>query len=358
MKKNILLILALQIAVSFIYGCAFEEQYVPDPKPAQKLNYTPIDENNSHTFIGKYMVNALKIANTNSMYTSYMDGYIQLKLSPNGSLEYNYDLLYNGYNNDSGYKTSEKDYTKLEQYQIKDNRTITLNTPIVFKDNKYTYTINSLQKYDNDILSFDNMTNVNNVFYKTPELCDPTIENGDESCASVNGALKYVGYYRIEKLTCNSNEYIGGQDFAGEMVATPSLNRLPNYVDLPLEIKVQIKTETLKQCFLKTEEQSKNIYLKNIEYELKLDNDFKLEKLNAKLENIFQQVGLLGLASESNKNVRTTEIDFKPKNPNFTDMKFGNNNNNEVSMRLKIIKQGMAGGIPVKKLDDIPYINY
>ena len=353
MKKNILLILALQIAVSFIYGCAFEEQYVPDPKPAQKLNYTPIDENNSHTFIGKYMVNALKIANTNSMYTSYMDGYIQLKLSPNGSLEYNYDLLYNGYNNDSssGYKTSEKDYTKLEQYQIKDNRTITLNTPIVFEGNKYTYTINSLQKYDNDILSFDNMTNVNNVFYKTPELCDPTIENGDESCASVNGALKYVGYYRIEKLTCNSNEYIGGQDFAGEMVATPSLNRLPNYVDLPLEIKVQIKTETLKQCFLKTEEQSKNIYLKNIEYELKLDNDFKLE-------NIFQQVGLLGLASESNKNVRTTEIDFKPKNPNFTDMKFGNNNNNEVSMRLKIIKQGMAGGIPVKKLDDIPYINY
>lgn len=357
MKKNILLILALQIAVSFIYGCAFEEQYVPDPKPAQKLNYTPIDENNSHTFIGKYMVNALKIANTNSMYTSYMDGYIQLKLSPNGSLEYNYDLLYNGYdndsgyNNDSGYKTSKKDYTKLEQYQIKDNRTITLNTPIVFNDNKYTYTINSLQKYDNDILSFDNMTNVNNVFYKTPELCDPTIENGDESCASVNGALKYVGYYRIEKLTCNSNEYIGGQDFAGEMVATPSLNRLPNYVDLPLEIKVQIKTETLKQCFLKTEEQSKNIYLKNIEYELKLDNDFKLE-------NIFQQVGLLGLASESNKNVRTTEIDFKPKNPNFTDMKFGNNNNNEVSMRLKIIKQGMAGGIPVKKLDDIPYINY
>ena len=351
MKKNILLILALQIAVSFIYGCAFEEQYVPDPKPAQKLNYTPIDENNSHTFIGKYMVNALKIANTNSMYTSYMDGYIQLKLSPNGSLEYNYDLLYNGYNNDSWYKTSEKDYTKLEQYQIKDNRTITLNTPIVFKDNKYTYTINSLQKYDNDILSFDNMTNVNNVFYKTPELCDPTIENGDESCASVNGALKYVGYYRIEKLTCNSNEYIGGQDFAGEMVATPSLNRLPNYVDLPLEIKVQIKTETLKQCFLKTEEQSKNIYLKNIEYELKLDNDFKLE-------NIFQQVGLLGLASESNKNVRTTEIDFKPKNPNFTDMKFGNNNNNEVLMRLKIIKQGMAGGIPVKKLDDIPYINY
>lgn len=350
MKKNILLILALQIAVSFIYGCAFEEQYVPDPKPAQKLNYTPIDENNSHTFIGKYMVNALKIANTNSMYTSYMDGYIQLKLSPNGSLEYNYDLLYNGYNNDSGYKTSEKDYTKLEQYQIKDNRTITLNTPIVFKDNKYTYTINSLQKYDNDILSFDNMTNVNNVFYKTPELCDPTIENGDESCASVNGALKYVGYYRIEKLTCNSNEYIGGQDFAGEMVATPSLNRLPNYVDLPLEIKVQIKTETLKQCFLKTEEQSKNIYLKNIEYELKLDNDFKLE-------NIFKQVGLLGLASESNKNVRTTEIDFKPQNPNFTGMKFGNNNN-EVSMRLKIIKQGMAGGIPVKKLDDIPYINY
>lgn len=349
MKKNILLILALQIAVSFIYGCAFEEQYVPDPKPAQKLNYTPIDENNSHTFIGKYMVNALKIANTNSMYTSYMDGYIQLKLSPNGSLEYNYDLLYNGYNNDSGYKTSKKDYTKLEQYQIKDNRTITLNTPIVFEDNKYT--INSLQKYDNDILSFDNMTNVNNVFYKTPELCDPTIENGDESCASVNGALKYVGYYRIEKLTCNSNEYIGGQDFAGEMVATPSLNRLPNYVDLPLEIKVQIKTETLKQCFLKTKEQSKNIYLKNIEYELKLDNDFKLE-------NIFQQVGLLGLASESNKNVRTTEIDFKPKNPNFTDMKFGNNNNNEVSMRLKIIKQGMAGGIPVKKLDDIPYINY
>lgn len=350
MKKNILLILALQIAVSFIYGCAFEEQYVPDPKPAQKLNYTPIDENNSHTFIGKYMVNALKIANTNSMYTSYMDGYIQLKLSPNGSLEYNYDLLYNGYNNDSGYKTSEKDYTKLEQYQIKDNRTITLNTPIVFKDNKYTYTINSLQKYDNDILSFDNMTNVNNVFYKTPELCDPTIENGDESCASVNGALKYVGYYRIEKLKCNNNEYIGGQDFAGEMVATPSLNRLPNYVDLPLEIKVQIKTETLKQCFLKTEEQSKNIYLKNIEYELKLDNDFKLE-------NIFQKVGLLGLASESNKNVRTTEIDFKPQNPNFNDMKFGNNNN-EVSMRLKIIKQGMAGGIPVKKLDDIPYINY
>ncbi len=61
MKKNILLILALQIAVSFIYGCAFEEQYVPDPKPAQKLNYTPIDENNSHTFIGKYMVNALKL---------------------------------------------------------------------------------------------------------------------------------------------------------------------------------------------------------------------------------------------------------------------------------------------------------
>ena len=43
------------------------------------------------------------------------------------------------------------------------------------------------------------MTNVNNVFYKTPELCDPTIENGDESCASVNGAL-FLHFYLIQKL--------------------------------------------------------------------------------------------------------------------------------------------------------------
>ena len=351
MKKNILLILALLFAVSLIYGCdVFEEDDVPDPKPAEKMNYTPIDEKNTHSLIGKYMINALKIDTTNSIYTSYMDGFIQLQLQPNGSLGYSYDLLYHAYDkNDDGERNRETQLGILKQYSIKDNRTITLNTPIEFRDNKYSYTITSLQKYDNDIISLDDIENVDNIFYKSPKLCDPKVTEGDESCSNVNGALKYIGYYRIEKLTCDNTEYLGGEDFAGEMVATPSLRNLPSYVDLPLDIKIQIINDTLKQCFLKTDEQSNNVYLKNIKYQLNLDANFQLE-------NIFSQVGLLGLKDEVEENTRTKEINYEPKNPDFSDMQFCNENKT-VSMRLKIIKQGTAGEIPVRKLDDTPYIS-
>lgn len=351
MKKNILLILALLFTVSLIYGCdALEEDDVPDPKPASKINYTPIDEQNTRSLIGKYMVNTLKIDTTHSIYTSYMDGFIQLQFQPDGSLAYNYDLLYKAYNkNDDGERTRETQFNALVQYSIKDNRTITLNTPIEFRDNKYSYTITSLQKYDNDIIPLDDIENVNNIFYKSPKLCDPKITDGDESCSSVNGALKYIGYYRIEKLTCDNTEYLGGQHFAGEMVATPSLQNLPEYVDLPIDIKIQIIDNNLKQCFLKTDEQSDNVYLKNIRYQLNLDENFQLE-------NIFSQVGLLGLKDEVDENTRTTEINFEPKNPDFSDMKFGNEDK-QVSMRLKIMKQGTAGEIPVRKLDDTPYIS-
>lgn len=350
MKKNILL-LTLLFTISLIYGCdVFEEDDVPDPKPAEKINYTPIDEKNTHSIIGKYMVNALKINTTNSIYTSYMDGFIQLQLQTDGSLAYNYDLSYSAYNkNEDGERNRETRFHKLPQYSIKDNRTITLDTPIEFTDNKYSYTITSLQKNDNDIISFDDIENVNNIFYHSPKLCDPKATEGNESCSSVNGALKYIGYYRIEKITCDNSEYFGGEAFAGEMVATPSLRNLPDYVDLPIDIKIQIIDENLKKCFLTTDEQSDNVYLKNINYQLYLDKDFQLE-------NIFAQVGLLGLKEELDENIRTTEINFEPKNPNFSDMQFGDENKT-VSMRLKIIKQGTAGERPVRKLDDTPYIS-
>ena len=121
MKKNILLILALLFAVSLIYGCdVFEEDDVPDPKPAEKMNYTPIDEKNTHSLIGKYMINALKIDTTNSIYTSYMDGFIQLQLQPNGSLGYSYDLLYHAYDkNDDGERNRETQLGILKQYSIR-----------------------------------------------------------------------------------------------------------------------------------------------------------------------------------------------------------------------------------------------
>lgn len=347
MKKNILLISALLFTISLIYGCdVFEEDDVPNPISGDKLQYTPINEQNINSLIGKYMINSLKIDAANSIYTSYLDGFIQLQLQSDGSLAYNYDLLYKAYNkNDDGERTRETKFNALVQYSIKDNRTITLNTPIEFKDNKYSYTITSLQKYDNDIISIDDIEYVDDIFYQTPKLCDPKITEGGESCSNVNGALKYVGYYRIEKITCDKSEYFGGEAFAGEMVATPIVS---NTVDLPLDIKIQIIDEQLKKCFLTTDEQANNVYLKNMNY--------KLELTNLDLDKLFAQVGLLGLKDEVDENIRTTEINFEPKNPDFSDMKFGDENNT-VSMRLKIIKQGIPGKIPVRKLDDTPYIS-
>ena len=142
---------------------------------------------------------------------------------------------------------------------------------------------------------------------KEYKVCDPTIKNttDDNSCASINGAMKYIGYYRVEKITCNNDIYIGGQDFAGEMVAAPTLGEDPQNpldVSIPITLKIQVSNNSnLKDCLLTTEEQNTgNIYYSNDKF-LLTNKDYSG---NEGLLGAFSKVGLIGLCSKAKSKSR------------------------------------------------------
>ena len=167
--------------------------------------------------------------------------------------------------------------------------------------------------------------------------------------------MKYIGYYRIEEITCGNITYIGGKDFAGEMTAGADLREMEtnNIVKVPISMKFQVYDDILKSCILTNEQtNNNNLYFSEQVYNISLAGGLNL------LE-IFANVGLLGISAGTEQE-RTSYITYEPKTQTdkyeFLPMLF---NNNTVSMKLRIMKQQQSSnGInlpaPVT-LDDIPY---
>lgn len=358
MNKSFLKILTFSL-LSFIVlmGCAaLEDKPVPDPKPYQSDTRTPIQADNLETFNGNYRALDYIVSPEKTDVLDIVDlkGSLTIQLNnETNKLQYLYGFSYTGYDETNTNFAKQTELIDLPPYTVESDRiTVKFTQPLVIKNSSTneTYTINSIQKVDDNLKSITDTSTVADINYQFT-ICDP-FETGtanDKSCTSPNGAMKYIGYYRIETITCGGNEYTGGQDFAGEMVTNPSL--APNLdVTIPITVKIQVSNSSnLKQCLLTTEQQTNNnMYFTNNNF-LLTQNDY-----SGGLNTAFEKVGLIGL-QDSNQIIRTSQIDYEPKNnKNFTDLTFGDGNN-LVNMRLKMMLQGELGQTEVKTLENTPY---
>ena len=358
MNKSFLKILTFSL-LSFIVlmGCAaLEDKPVPEPKPYVSDTRTLIETDKLETFNGNYRALDYIVSNekTNVLDIYDLKGSLTIQLNNvTNTLQYLYGFSYTGYDESSSNMAKQTALIDFPAYTVEaDQITIKFTQPLVIQ-NTYTnetYTINSIQKVDDNLKSITDTSTVADINYQFT-ICDP-FETGtanDKSCTSPNGAMKYIGYYRIETITCGGYEYTGGQDFAGEMVTNPSLASNLD-VTIPITVKIQVSNSSnLKQCLLTTEQQTNNnMYFTNNSF-LLTQNDY-----SGGLNTAFEKVGLIGL-QDSNQIIRTSQIDYEPKNnTNFTDLTFGDGNN-LVNMRLKMMLQGELGQTEVKTLENTPY---
>lgn len=362
MKQYKLLIIAI-IFIPLLSGCLFGEQDVPDPKKFNSIINSPIDKDVLSSYVGKYIVTDMDITyglQADEKTFPYMNGYFNIKANDvTGKFEYTYASEYDGYQTDGEFMFKDI-FMPFQDSDIssglqKDNYTIIFNTPIEITANKLTYKIKSLKKYsDTAAVITDNATTTKkeNIVYST--LCDPDEQNNasPNSCSSIEGALKYIGYYRVETITCpkeKGTKYIGGKDFVGEMVAAPNMDGNTQIVTLPIDLKLQFFNNDLKQCLGTTEDilLQKNKYIIDTNAN-NSDTNTGNDSNSGGLSVIFTKVGLIGLKNVPT-GIRISEIDYYPKNPDFTDATFGTDKH-QISMRLKIMKDGQLNNPPVKTL--------
>lgn len=356
MNKSFLKILTFSL-LSFIVlmGCAaLEDKPVPDPKLYQSDTRTPINVDKLETFNGNYRALDYTVSPEKTDILDIVDlkGSLTIQLNnTTNKLQYLYGFAYTGYDETNTNFAKKTNLTDLPAYTVQGDN-ITFTIPLVIQ-NTYTnetYTINSVQKVDDNLKSVTDVSTVSDINFQYT-ICDP-FEKGSvnpKSCTSTDGAMKYIGYYRIETITCGGQEYIGGTDFAGEMVTNPSLASNLD-VTIPITVKIQVSNNSaLKQCILTTEQQANNnMYYSKEDYILTGSDYF------GGLNKAFEKVGLIGL-QDNNQLIRTTQIDYKPKNnTTFEDLTFGDGNN-LVSMRLKMIWQGSLGQPAIKTIENIPY---
>ena len=358
MNKSFLKILTFSL-LSFIVlmGCAaLEDKPVPDPKPYVSDTRTPIQADKLETFNGNYRALDYTVSNekTNVLDIYDLKGSLTIQLNnETNKLQYLYGFSYTGYDETNTNFAKQTELIDLPAYTVESDKiTVKFTQPLVITNSSTneTYTINSIQKVDDNLKSVTDISTVADINYQFT-ICDP-FETGtanDKSCTSPNGAMKYIGYYRIETITCGGSVYTGGKDFVGEMVANPNL--APNLdVTIPITVKIQVSNSSnLKQCLLTTEQQTNN----NMYY---TSNDFLLTNsdYSGGLNTAFEKVGLIGLR-DNDQIIRTTQIDYEPKDSKtFTDLTFGDGKN-LVNMRLKMMLQGVLGEPAVKTLENTPY---
>lgn len=358
MNKLFLKILTFSL-LSFIVliGCAaLEDKPVPDPKPYVTEKNTPLDINNLDSFIGNYKPSIIVTEPLKSeIDIDYLNGVINIY--PNkgtNTLEYSYAVYKQGYKN-NGALIKQPLLTSLGEVKIdttldEDRYNITLTNPITITDNGVTYKITALKKI-NDSMTIVTDTTTEEEVTKTYTVCDPLIAGtvDPNSCTSVDGAMKYIGYYRIENITCADTTYYGGTDFAGEMVTNPSLAANLD-VTIPITVKIQVENNSaLKQCLLTTDEQTNNMYYKTTNYKLTAGD------YSGGLNTAFEKVGLIGL-KDSDATIRTTQINYNPKDASFGEMTFGDGKN-KVTMRLKFIQSNTLNLLPVVQIQNSKYFN-
>lgn len=356
MNKSFFKILTFSL-LSFIVlmGCAaLEDKPVPDPKPWVTEKNTKLDMNNLDTFIGNYKPSIIVTEPLKSeIDIDYLNGVINIYPNKDtNTLEYSYAVYKQGYKN-NGTLIKQPTLVSLGEVKIdttldEDRYNITLTNPITITDNGVTYKITALKKI-NDSMTIVTDTTTEEDVTKYYTICDPleTGTSNDNSCTSPNGAMKYIGYYRIENINCADTTYYGGTDFAGEMVVNPSLAQNLD-VTIPITYKIQVTNPTLKSCLIKTDSGMDNLYYSTTSYTLK-ETDY-----SGGLNTAFEKVGLIGL-KDSDATIRTTQIDYNPKNSNdYTDMTFGDSKN-KVTMRLKFIQNSTLNLLPVVQIQNTKY---
>lgn len=356
MKKILLKYLLLTITAAFLFTGCMEEKDVMPPIPYVPEKATEIDMNNKSTISGSYsFAKFTQSAPTNIVGINALAGGLLISYdNVNKKIEYQYIFRYGGYNNTSAdlKLLSEKTVLNENDFTVNDDKyTITFNTPITYDADGVTYTINSIKKTDDALTIIEESLNLDYFIGQTTKLCDPTLEanNNDDKTCGINGALRYVGYYRIDNINCNGIDYIGGTDFAGEMTASANTAGLPTYVTVPITMKFQIFNEDLKQCIL-TEEQiaNNNFFFQQINYTIILAGGVP------NFAAIFSDVGLIGITSEDEKE-RVSYILYEPKNEDYSDMLF---NNNKVQLKLRIMQQGAGTATPEESpvsINNTPY---
>lgn len=356
------------LTFAVLAGCeALEDKEVQPPIPWETEKNTALDINTRSTFMGNYKPSKITLSPLpNAPEVTYLNSVINI--FPNNetnALDYNYAVQKQGYST-TGDFIKNIPFAKLSDVEIlSDKYTINIASPIEIQDSTTTYYIHQLKKINDNMINFTEETVAADII-KEYKVCDPTIENttDDNSCASINGAMKYIGYYRVEQITCNNDKYIGGQDFAGEMVAAPTLGEDPQNpldVSIPITLKIQVSNNSdLKDCLLTTEEQNTgNIYYSNDKF-LLTNKDYSG---NEGLLGAFSKVGLIGLTTD-NEEERTTQIDYAPKQNQkvensdgstyFPEKTFGNTGNN-ATMRLKFMQSSTLNQLPVIVIDNSPY---
>lgn len=336
MKKHFLKYLAITMAAAFILTGCMEDKEVMPPIPYVAETATKIDINNKSTFIGNYsVVSFTKSQNTNIIGLNSLAGGFIINYN-NNALQYNYALKYGGYNNTSAQLAISNNNTGINENDItvsEDGYTITFNTPISYEADGITYTINSIKKNDDNLLIITDNIDVDSFISSLTKLCDPLlpVDPANVKTCGESGAMNYVGYYRIENITCGGTTYTGGTNFVGEMTASADLTNLgSSQVIVPIATKFQVVNDELKSCILNQNQiNNSNLYYQNSAF------DIDLAKTGGFSASIFANVGLVSVKTD-NELERTSYITYKPKNTDYTDMLF---NNNVVTMKLRIMQQ-------------------
>lgn len=341
--KNLSKYVILMVFVTLLSAGCMEDKDVTPPIPYQAEKATEIDLNNKHTIAGTYsFANFTQSPKTNIVGINALAGGLVITYDAVNKIQYQYIFKYGGYNNTAADLKiqSEKIVLNESDFTVNDDKyTITFKTPITYEADGVTYTVNSIKKTDDTLTIIDEQLNLDYFIGQTTRLCDPTLpvdENNDKSCG-ISGALRYVGYYRIDNINCGGADYIGGTDFAGEMTASADTTGLPVYVTVPIAMKFQIFNEDLKQCIL-TEEQiaNNNLFYQNMNYMIDLGGGVP------NFSAIFSDVGLIGLTSGTEEE-RTSYILYDPKTEDYNDMLF---NGNKVQLKIRIMQQGAGTSTP------------
>lgn len=346
MKKNLLKYLLFTITAAFMLTGCMEEKDVMPPIPYIPEKPTEIDMNNKSTLEGSYSFAKFtqepkkNIVGINALAGGLLISYDKV----NQKIEYQYIFRYGGYNNTSAdlKLLSEKNILNENDFTVNDDKyTITFNIPITYNADGVTYTINSITKTDDALTIIEENLNLDYFIGQTTKLCDPSlpINDDDDKTCGLNGAPRYVGYYRIDNITCGNINYIGGKDFAGEMTASADTSQINiSRVTVPINMKFQVYDNELKQCILNQEQiTNNNFFFQNIDYVIELGSG-ALPNFAA----IFSDVGLIGITSGSEKE-RVSYIYYEPKNQDYSDMLF---NGNKVQLKLRIMQQGIGNSNP------------
>lgn len=338
MNKSFLKILTVSIlSFIFVMGCAaLEDKEVEGPKPWVAESATKLDKDNKTTFNGNYFVKEFKPVPNNTIVgiDKFAGGFV---LNFSDVIQYNYALKYGGYPNtlaetkllNSNVTLNDDEYIVQE-----DGYTIKFTKPIIYNADGTTYEITAIKKSDDNIMVVNEGIDLNGFISNLTKLCDPTlpINTSDVKTCGESGAMNYIGYYRIETITCDGNVYNGGKDFAGEMTASADLTNLTvnNTVTVPITTKFQVFDNTLKNCIFTQDEISKSsLYFKQSDFII------DLSKTGGFNSSIFANVGLVAITNGDEKE-RTTYINYNPKDTTFNDLLF---NGKKISMRLRIIQQ-------------------